>query len=373
MSDHYDVAIVGLGIVGSAILARLSSSSRAVGIDRFMPPHVAGSSHGENRIIRGAPGEGAVYAELAARAFALFDDLARRTGRTLLHMTGGFDSSTPPSGWAEKARDIARDHRLPFEAIAGSALKARYGNFALPDEAQVILQPRFGHVAAELTWQAFLDVARADGAEFRFGQAVASIHFGDPNLVTFDDGTSLSCTNLVLAAGSWLNELLDFRLKLRVERRVLAWYAVEQPRGPILPFCFVDGPNDGFWYGMPARAGTAIKIGAHHHFREEVSPDSVPPVNGADLALLNGFIARNMNGIAARPLASATCKYTLTGTEDFIIDRHPRHANVLIFSCCSGHGFKYAPVYGEIAEAMLQGRDYAIDLAQFAIAPHIDA
>jgi sarcosine oxidase len=59
------------------------------------------------------------------------------------------------------------------------------------------------------------------------------------------------------------------------------------------------------------------------------------------------------------------CIYTLSEDHHFLIDRHPAHSNVLIFSCCSGHGFKYAPVYGEIAADMISGRQRN-DLAAFA-------
>jgi sarcosine oxidase len=50
------------------------------------------------------------------------------------------------------------------------------------------------------------------------------------------------------------------------------------------------------------------------------------------------------------------CIYTLSGDHHFLIDRHPERENVVVFSCCSGHGFKYAPVYGEIAADLLEGR-----------------
>ena len=49
------------------------------------------------------------------------------------------------------------------------------------------------------------------------------------------------------------------------------------------------------------------------------------------------------------------CIYTLSEDHQFLIDRHPARENVLIFSCCSGHGFKYAPVYGEIAADLIGG------------------
>jgi sarcosine oxidase len=55
----YDVAVVGLGAAGAATLYQLARRGvRVVGIDRFSPPHVYGSTHGDTRITREAIGEG---------------------------------------------------------------------------------------------------------------------------------------------------------------------------------------------------------------------------------------------------------------------------------------------------------------------------
>jgi sarcosine oxidase len=47
-------------------------------------------------------------------------------------------------------------------------------------------------------------------------------------------------------------------------------------------------------------------------------------------------------------LKAQTCMYTVTPDEHFIIGQHPVHASVTIACGFSGHGFKFAPVVGEI-------------------------
>jgi glycine/D-amino acid oxidase-like deaminating enzyme len=42
------------------------------------------------------------------------------------------------------------------------------------------------------------------------------------------------------------------------------------------------------------------------------------------------------------------CLYTNAPDETFIIDRHPAAAGIAFASACSGHGFKFAPVIGDI-------------------------
>jgi sarcosine oxidase len=50
------------------------------------------------------------------------------------------------------------------------------------------------------------------------------------------------------------------------------------------------------------------------------------------------------------------CYYTVTKTNDFILDWvDPASERILVCSCCSGHGFKFSPIMGEIAAEILIG------------------
>ncbi len=63
MTDRYDVAVVGVGGMGSAALYHLARRGvRVVGLERFDVPHERGSSHGVTRIIRQAYFEHSDYA-----------------------------------------------------------------------------------------------------------------------------------------------------------------------------------------------------------------------------------------------------------------------------------------------------------------------
>lgn len=47
------------------------------------------------------------------------------------------------------------------------------------------------------------------------------------------------------------------------------------------------------------------------------------------------------------------CYYTVTKSEDFLIDWSDEHENVLVVSPCSGHGFKFGPVIGKVVSDIL--------------------
>ena len=118
--------------------------------------------------------------------------------------------------------------------------------------------------------------------------------------------------------------------------------------------------------GMPTPEGT-LKIGHDKHLSQRIDPsqEAVEP-GDEDAAKLTPCIDRYFRGFRPEPFAMKTCIYTITPDHHFIIDRHPASANVILFSCCSGHGFKYAPAYGKIALDMVKGKPRP-DLEEFRL------
>ena len=62
-----------------------------------------------------------------------------------------------------------------------------------------------------------------------------------------------------------------------------------------------------------------------------------------------------------------TCMYTLTPDEHFVIAVHPDHPQVVIASPCSGHGFKFTPVIGEILADLAIDGQTAHDISLFSL------
>src|SRR5690349_23983696 len=98
MPTELDVVVAGLGAMGSAAAYHLARRGASVlGLDRFAPPHALGSSTGRSRIIREAYFEDPLYVPLVRRAYELWAELERATGRTLFVRTGGLMLG-PPDG-----------------------------------------------------------------------------------------------------------------------------------------------------------------------------------------------------------------------------------------------------------------------------------
>ncbi len=366
----HDVIIAGLGAMGSATAFELSRRGVGVlGFDRYTPPHAFGSSHGETRIIREAYFEHPVYVPMVQRAYALWRALEQAAGVTLLRETGGLMIGQPDSVLVQGARLSAETHRLPHEILGAAEVRARFP--ALQPESGMIAvwEPRAGILFPEACISAHLELARQHGADLHYSEAID--HWepdGDAVRVHTNQG-EYRARQLIVTAGAWVTSLmLGLRLPFRVERQVLHWFDCGQAaesfapgRCPIHLWQF-DGRR--FFYGFPAIDG-AVKAGFHHEgetttadsVRREVSPREVEDVR----AVMRRFIPG-----ADGPLRkSVVCLYTNTPDEHFWIDRLPAHPQVLIASPCSGHGFKFSPVIGEILADLVQGRPARFELTHF--------
>jgi sarcosine oxidase len=122
--------------------------------------------------------------------------------------------------------------------------------------------------------------------------------------------------------------------------------------------------DDRFFYGFPDR-GAGVKL-AFHHGGETTTADHVGrEVTAKEVDEVRAVVRRFVPAADGRILNSVVCLYTNTPDEHFWIDQHSEQPNVLVASPCSGHGFKFAPVIGEILADLVEGRQIRFDLSLF--------
>jgi sarcosine oxidase len=366
----HDVAIVGLGAMGSAAAFELARrGSDVIGFDRFTPPHTLGSSHGDTRIIREAYFEHSVYVPMVQRAFELWRQLEGRSGAALLRQTGGLMIGAPGCTLVEGALRSARAHSLEHAVLSADDIRERYPVLHPQPEMVGVWEPRAGVLSPEASVAAQLEQARQFGATLRFDEPVQQWRAdGDHVSVTTALGR-YRARQLIISAGAWLHGLLPgMRLPFHVERQVLHWFepsreadAFTPQRCPIHLWQF-DG--DRYFYGFPDM-GTGVKL-AFHHAGEITTVDGVHRnVAMAEVDAVRAAVRRFVPAADGRLRASVVCLYTNTPDEHFWIDWHPEHSNVLVASPCSGHGFKFAPVVGEILADLVENKQAAFDLSLF--------
>ncbi|WFS04656.1 N-methyl-L-tryptophan oxidase [Rhizobium tumorigenes] len=363
MTPQFDVAVIGLGAMGSAALSHLAARGvKAIGIDSYYPAHKLGSSHGDSRLIRLGYFEDPSYVPLLQRAYANWRALEARLRSEVLTITGVLQIGAPDSTIVTGTRASCKLHDLAIEELDRAAIKARFPVFSLDAGEIALLDPQGGYIRPEAAVTGYIRLAAEDGAVLHFGEKITGIEPDDAGVTITSAVGKYRANKVIVATGSWISELVPQLKEHAVPiRQVVAWYQprdgfVTQPQR--MPAFIRDEGDDGSYFGFPAIGVDGVKIGRHAHFREPIDPNEPnPPVNDADMALLDAFIARRLPAANGMRVNAITCRYTMLPSEDFLIDLMPGNPRIVVASPCSGHGFKFTSVIGEIlADLALDGR-----------------
>lgn len=385
LEERCDVVVVGLGAMGAATLYQLAKAgAKAIGIDRYAPPHDQGSSHGDTRITRLAVGEGAEYVPLVRRSQQIWRELEARDGDALFEQCGvlvmtSSGTRTSHHGAADftaRTIELARTYGIAHEVLTAEQLRGRFPQFApLRDDAIAYYEPEGGFVRPERCIAAQLKAARELGAAVIAGATVSAVESaGNVVRVRAGDRTVVA-DEVVVCAGMWSAELLGepFKSLLRVCRQQLFWFKLEEP--VIFPevspsFILSHGPLETDWcYGFPPIPGEgSMKIAAEQYTAQSLPNSLDRTVSDADVAaMFRTHVAGKIAGVTAERVKASVCTYTVTPDYGFIIDDHPALKNVTVVSACSGHGFKHSAAIGEaVAQRALSGSSQ-IDLSAFSL------
>ena len=358
----YDVIIVGAGGMGSAAAWQLARrGQRVLVLERYDIPHAHGSSHGISRIIRLPYYEDPAYVPLLRRAYALWREAEAASGRELLVITGSIDASPEHDPLFIGALRSAQMHDLPHTVLTGTEVNARFPGYRLPASHCAVYQPEGGLVASERAIVAHVELAQAQGAVVQARERVLRWDArpgGEGVTVTTDRGT-YGAGRLVLTAGAWIGELVPALAPAAVpERQVLAWLQPHRPDWftPAAFPVFNLTVDEGRYYGLPVYDVPGFKFGRYHHQGETGPPDTLArEPDAADEALLRTFGERYFPQGSGPTMALRACMFTNTPDEHFIIDHHPQHPQVVVASPCSGHGYKFCSVMGEIVADLASG------------------
>ncbi len=359
---HYDVIIVGVGGMGSAAAWQLARrGQRVLGLERYDIPHAHGSSHGVSRIIRLPYYEDPAYVPLLHRAMALWREAEAASGRELMVTTGSIDAGPEDDALFQGALASARLHDLTHEVLTGAEVNERFPGYNLPATHRALFQPQGGLIASERAIVAHVELAQALGATIRAREEVARWEAdpGGEGVTVVTNKATYRADKLVLTAGAWMGELAPELARLAIpERQVLAWLQPLRPEwfGPDRLPVFNLQVEEGRYYGLPVYDVPGFKFGRYHHRGETGDPAGLlREPDAEDEAMLRQFGQRYFPAGSGATMALRSCMFTNTPDEHFILDHHPRHAQVVLASPCSGHGYKFCSVIGEILADLATG------------------
>ena len=209
--QHYDVAIIGLGTMGSFAAVELARRGFSVaGFDQFTPPHGRGSHSGGTRIYRVAYAEGSGYVPLAQRAGELWDLAAEQLGTQLLHRIGMLYMGNPGQAFIREVAESASTHGLQVETLPADEVSRRYPAFQIPQDYVGLFDTQAGWIDVDASIASSLSHAQALGVECVFNQPVAGWDASATDVRVHLQNETVTASRLIITARS-LDEQLDAR------------------------------------------------------------------------------------------------------------------------------------------------------------------
>ena len=346
---HADVVIVGAGLAGSAAAWALSQRGRSVVLlEQFAPGHKSGSSHGSARIVRRAYGDG-LYTQLTGRAFELWREVEQLSGEQILRIYGGLDFG-PRRNVDTVAAHLAAAG-VPHEVLPADEAEMRWPGMRF--EGNVVYHDQAGTMDAALAVSTMVALSNAD---VRYETAAVSV--SPSGEVELADGSTVRAEAVVVSAGAWVAPLLSSFVDLpplNVTQQQIFHFPRLDATQPPWPSTIHEPATSAVYHLAGGRDGGSSddrKIGQHDGGVDCTADTRTGDVNPQAREWAVDYVRRWLPGLSPEPRGEATCLYTETPTEDFILDRV---GSVVVCSPCSGHGAKFAPLIGEFVADLVQG------------------
>jgi sarcosine oxidase len=261
------------------------------------------------------------------------------------------------------------EHQLPHRILDRAAMAASYPQHKLAAGDVAILDELAGVLRAEESIRACMALAQDRTAAVHNRALVQRIEPGSRHVDIAVDGENVRVRHAIVCAGPWLPDLISIPgCELEIERQVITWFKGSSPESFApnrFPAFVRELADETIGFGIPDMGDGLIKVGIHHGDGEIVHPDSMDrSVQRRDYESTESFAAAYIEGLLPAVAKSMVCLYTNSPDSHFVVGEIPGVPNVTIVSPCSGHGFKFAPLIGEIAAdlALRGGTDYSIDM-----------
>jgi sarcosine oxidase len=179
------------------------------------------------------------------------------------------------------------------------------------------------------------------------------------------EGEVIHAPAAIVAAGAWASTLLDgagIDLPLRPTLEQSTYFDLP-PEDSAIPTVidWDEAPHQPPYLVPNPFAPGEIKAGAH------LSGPTVDPETRTfqpDLEREHRIVSWAEDRIVRGPVLTRTetCLYTVTPDEDFVLDRI---GPVVVASPCTGHGFKFTPLIGEVLADLALGEVPSVPLDRF--------
>lgn len=376
MRESVEYAVIGAGAIGSAAALYLARQNKnVVLLEQFELGHDRGSSHGESRIIRYVY-EQPLYVRMSKEVYPLWAEIERDSGKNLYLKTGGLDLAPCGNQDLADCASSLKDERIDFEHLDAKEIRRRFPQFHISDDTEGLYQEDSGILCPAECVPAMHSLCRLHGVEIHSHFAVDSIEFEKDKIRIASGARQITARYLVLCPGGWAGPLLaqlGLDLPLTVSQEQYAFFLPEK-KAEFLPGrfpVFIQRSNDTAlggigWYGFPIYGRPGVKTAMHQTGKITSACERDFEVESVKLAALERQMRAVLPDAAGEIIHSATCLYTNTPDQNFVIDLLPHHQNVAFFAGCSGHAFKFAPLIGKLLVELLQHQKNTVPIELFS-------
>ncbi len=368
--QEFEYIVIGAGGTGAATAYQLAKRGASVALfERFQIGHDKGSSHGHSRIFRFAY-DVPEYARMAREALRAWRELEVDAEEQLLTPTGGLDLGPEGTPSLEQTAQSLNAIGADYDLLDAAQLMQRFPQWRVPDDWMGIYSEDAGIVNPTESVDVLAAAAQAHGASLMEWTPVSRIRTDGSIQLSTERGT-FTCRKLIVAAGGWLNELMpELKLPLRVTLEASVFFRpqrIDEFRVGRFPIFIEHG---SLAYGFPVFGLPGVKIGIHHGGAPTTASARDFVVQPEVIEHLRAFMEARLPRAAGRVIQAKTCLYTNTPGTDFLIDTHANIAaggcdDIIIASPCSGHGFKFVPLIGEVLADAAMGRAHPFWLPRF--------
>lgn len=368
--ERFDVAVVGLGALGSAAAYQAAiKRAKVIGFEQFEFGHVRGASHDTSRIIRTSYGS-PEFVSLARSAYKDWADLEKRSGLQLLNITGGvvFLPREGPTPSSDFTRSLDANG-VPYELLDSKDVNRRWPGFNLPDGIDAVYTADTGIAHASKSVTTMQYQARANGAVLREKTRVDRVTPDGDGVVIETSNGRVRAGKVILAADAWLNKLLrplGMEIPLSVMQEQITYFKpADSARFDPERFPVWIWGGEKWFYGFPTYGEPTIKAGQDAQ-QNIMNPDHRTFVHSPELLkMLTSFMATIIPD-HGQDLRTVTCQYAITPDRQFIIGPLAKHPDIII-ALGNGHAFKFAPAIGRVVAELAIDGETRDDISKFPV------
>ncbi len=376
------VIVVGAGINGVTAAIELKKRGHKVILADPGPlPHFLAASTDVSKAVRAAYGANEEYTALAERSIKLWREWNKEFGVEPYHEVGVMfvrQREMKPGDFEYESFKILKQRGHKVERMNSARLWKRFPAWNPGLYRDGVLELEAGYAESDRVVATLIERAKSLGVELREGVRFCELDQGDDRVkgIVMEDRQRILGDLVVMAVGAWTPYLLPFTKKFfRASGQPVFHLKPSEPdlfAPERFPVFGADISTTGY-YGFPLNREGVVKIASHGPGRE-MSPDSPDrTVTPQEEKNLREFLSATFPALAnASIVYSRVCMYCDTNDGHFWIAPDPQRPGLTIAAGDSGHGFKFAPVLGEIIADAVEGKSNLL-LQTFRWRPEVRA